>query len=75
MEEKSLALEMLEELKMQSKRKDKIIIILICVIFFMIVGFFVYESQFEEITTTTDEVQMIEDIEQPTNSNFTQTMN
>lgn len=53
MEEKTLALEMLKELKAQSKRKDIIIIILIGVIFAMIIGFFIYESQFETVTEQT----------------------
>ena len=53
MEEKSLALEMLQEMKAQSKRKDKIIIVLIAVIVLMIVGFFIYESQFETISDET----------------------
>jgi len=52
-EENTLALEMLRELKSQSKRKDAIIIILIGVILAMIIGFFVYEGQFETITEET----------------------
>lgn len=58
MEEKNLATEMLHELKAQSKRKDIIIIILIGVILAMIIGFFIYENQFEVVadteTTTVD---------------------
>ena len=58
MNEETLATEMLKELKAQSKRKDIIIIILICVIFAMIIGFFIFESQFETVadteTTTVD---------------------
>lgn len=58
MEEKSLATEMLHELKAQSKRKDIIIVILIGVILAMIIGFFIYENQFEVVadteTTTVD---------------------
>ena len=44
---------MLQEMKAQSKRKDKIIIILIAVIVLMIIGFFVYESQYETISDET----------------------
>lgn len=56
MEERSLATEMLQELKAQSKRKDIIIIILIGVILAMIIGFFIFENQFETVSdeTTTE---------------------
>lgn len=56
MEEKTLALEMLKELKAQSKRKDIIIIILIGVILAMIISFFIYENNFETVSdeTTTE---------------------
>lgn len=58
MEKDTLALEMMKELKAQSKRKDIIIIILIGVILAMIIGFFIYENQFEVVadteTTTVD---------------------
>ena len=56
MEEKTLALEMLRELKAQSKRKDIIIIILIGVILAMIISFFIYENNFETVSdeTTTE---------------------
>ena len=56
MEEKTLALEMLKELKAQSKRKDIIIIILIGVILAMIIGFFIFENQYETVSdeTTTE---------------------
>ena len=50
MEKETLALEMMKELKAQSKRKDIIIIILIGVILAMIIGFFIYENQFETVT-------------------------
>ena len=52
MNEETLATEMLKELKAQSKRKDIIIIILICVILAMIIGFFIFENQFETVTDT-----------------------
>lgn len=53
---KSLATEMLHELKAQSKRKDIIIVILIGVILAMIIGFFIYENNFETVSdeTTTE---------------------
>lgn len=58
MEKGTLALEMLKELKAQSKRKDIIIIVLIGVILAMIISFFIYENQFEVVadteTTTVD---------------------
>lgn len=58
MEKDTLATEMLKELKAQSKRKDIIIIVLIGVILAMIIGFFIYENQFEVVadteTTTVD---------------------
>ena len=56
MEEKSLATEMLHELKAQSKRKDIIIVILIGVILAMIISFFIYENNFETVSdeTTTE---------------------
>lgn len=53
MEKDSLALEMLKELKLQSRRKDIIIIILIAVIFAMIISFFVYENQYETVAEET----------------------
>lgn len=56
MKEETLAMEMLKELKAQSKRKDIIIIILIGVILAMIIGFFIFENQFETVSdeTTTE---------------------
>lgn len=48
----NLATEMLKELKLQSKRKDIIIVILIGVILAMIIGFFIYEQQFETVSDT-----------------------
>lgn len=71
MEDNSFAFEMLKELKQQNKRQHILIVILIAVIVTMIVGFFLYESQFE---TVTDEIQTIENIES-TNSSFIQTIN
>ena len=51
--EKSLAIDLLKELKMQNKRQHITIIILICVIIVMTVGFFIYEQQFETIAEET----------------------
>lgn len=53
MENQTLAMEMLKELKANNKRKDIIIVVLILVILAMIIGFFIYENQFEEITEQT----------------------
>lgn len=72
MEERSLALEMLKEVKAQSKRWFIIAIIELVIIIATNTGWLIYESQFEEITT--DE-QVIEDIDNSTNSNYTQTIN
>jgi hypothetical protein len=72
MEDKSFAFEMLKELKTQNRRQHILIIILILVIVSMIIGFFIYESQFETIT---DETQAIENIDQSDNSSFIQTIN
>ena len=72
MEDTSFAFEMLKELKAQNRRQHILIIILIFVIVSMIIGFFIYESQFETIT---DETQTIENIDQSDNSSFIQTIN
>lgn len=50
-QENSLATEMLRELKAQNKRQHITIIILIAVIVAMIIGFFIYEQQFEVVST------------------------
>lgn len=72
MEERSLALEMLKEVKAQSKRWFIVAIIELVIIIATNTGWLIYESQFEEITT--DE-QVMEDIDNSTNSNYTQTIN
>lgn len=72
MEKENLALEMLRELKAQSKRWFIIAIIELIIIIATNTGWLIYNSQFEEITT--DE-QLIEDIDNSTNSNYTQTIN
>lgn len=72
MEKENLALEMLREVKAQSKRWFVIAIIELVIIIATNVGWLIYESQFEEITT--DE-QVIEDIDNSNNSTYTQTIN
>ena len=52
-QENSLATEMLRELKAQNKRQHITIIILIAVIVAMIIGFFIYENQFETVSDET----------------------
>lgn len=75
MEKDNLATEMMKELKSQSKRWFVIAIVELVLIIGTNIWWLIYNSQFEEITTTTDEVQTIEDIDNSTNSNFTQTIN
>lgn len=72
MDNSPLALEMLRELKSQSKRWFIIAIIELVIIIATNTGWLIYNSQFEEITT---EEQTIEDIDNSTNSNYTQTIN
>lgn len=72
MEKESLALEMLKELKAQSKRWFVVAIIELIIIIATNTGWLIYNSQFEEITT--DE-QVIEDINNSNNSAYTQTIN
>lgn len=72
MERDTLALEMLKELKAQSKRWFVVAIIELIIIIATNTGWLIYNSQFEEITT--DE-QVIEDIDNSNNSTYTQTIN
>ena len=72
MEKDTLALEMLKELKHQSKRWFIIAIIELIIIIATNTGWLIYESQFETIT---EEEQTIEDIDNSSNSNYTQTIN
>ena len=72
MEKNTLALEMLKELKHQSKRWFIIAIIELIIIIATNTGWLIYESQFEQITS---EEQTIEDIDNSSNSNYTQTIN
>ena len=72
MEKDTLATEMLKELKAQSKRKDIIIIILIGVILAMIIGFFIFENQFE---TVTEEQTITQEQTETENSNMSGVIN
>lgn len=72
MEKDSFALEMLKEMKLQSKRWFIIAMIELVLLVGSNIAWLVYESQFEEITT---EEQVIEDIDNSSNSNYTQTIN
>ena len=72
MEKDTLATEMLKELKAQSKRKDIIIIILIGVILAMIIGFFIFENQFE---TVTEEQAITQEQTDTENSNMSGVIN
>lgn len=70
-EESTLAMEMLRELKKSSQHKFIIILILIFALIGTNIGWLIYESQFE---TVSDTEQVIEDIDEPTNSIFTQSI-
>ena len=72
MEQNSLALEMLKELKHQSRRWFIIAIIELIIIIATNTGWLIYEAQFETIT---EEEQTMEDIDNSSNSNYTQTIN
>lgn len=72
MEKETLATEMLREIKAQSKRKDIIIIILIGVILAMIIGFFIFENQFE---TVTEEQAITQEQTDTENSNMSGVIN
>lgn len=74
MEERNLATEMLHELKAQSKRWFIIAIVELVLLVGSNVAWLVYQSQYEDVTTTTDEVQTMEDIDNSANSNYTQTI-
>lgn len=71
MEKDSLALEILKEVKAQSKRWFIIAIVELVLLVGSNIGWLIFESQYE--TTTTDE-QVMEDIDNSTNSNYTQTI-
>lgn len=71
MEKDSFALEMLKEMKLQSKRWFIIAVIELVLLVGSNIGWLIYESQYEDITT---EEQLIEDIDNSNNSNYTQTI-
>ena len=73
MEKGTLALEMLKELKAQSKRWF-VSFIIVLMLWFATIGVFIWyiNQPIEEITT--DE-QVIEDIDNSNNSTYTQTIN
>ena len=70
----TLAMEMLRELKKSAQRKFAIIIILIIALVATNIGWLLYESSYETIEEE-ETTQYIEDIDNPTNSNFIQTIN
>lgn len=72
MEKETLATEMLHEIKAQSKRWFIISIILLVALVGSNIGWLIYESQYEEVTS--DEVQTMEDIDNSENSSYTQTI-
>lgn len=74
MEKESLALEILKEVKANCKRWFIIAIIELVLLVGSNIGWLVYQSQYEDVTTTTDEVQTMEDIDNSANSNYTQTI-
>lgn len=71
MEERTLALEMLKELKANAKRWFIIAIVELVLLVGCNIGWLVYESQYE---TTTEEEQVMEDIDNSSNSSYTQTI-
>ena len=71
MEKENLAMEMLRELKQNSRRWFIIAIVELVLLVGSNIGWLIYESQYE--TTTTDE-QVMEDIDNSNNSNYTQTI-
>lgn len=73
LEDNTLAMEMLKELKKQGQHKFIIIIILIIALIGTNIGWLIYESQYE--TSTEETTQYIDDIDNPTDSNFSQTIN
>ena len=72
MEKEKFALEMMKELKANAKRWFIISIILLVALIGSNIAWLIYESQYETITT--DEVQTMEDIDNSSNSNYSQTI-
>lgn len=71
--EQSLALEMLSELKKTTKRWFVVSIILLIALVGTNVAWLIYESSFD--TVYEDSTQYMEDIDNTSNTNFTQSMN
>lgn len=71
--EQSLALEMLSELKKTTKRWFVVSIILLIALVGTNVAWLIYESYFG--TVYEDSTQYMEDIDNTSNTNFTQSMN
>ena len=71
--EQSLALEMLSELKISSKRWFVISIVLLIALVISNIGWLIYELSFE--TVYEDSTQYMEDIDNTSNTNFTQHIN
>jgi len=75
-EQNTLAMEMLKELKKTSKRWFIAFIVVLIMLFATNIGWLIYESQFETVLETEETTtQYVEDIDTPTNTNFTQTIN
>lgn len=72
MEEKSLAFEMLQEIKRSNKRWFIIAIVELIIIIGMIIGFLVYESQYEY--GETDEIYQYVDNTEMENSTINQNL-
>ena len=71
--EQTLALEMLSELKKTTKRWFVVSIILLIALVGTNVAWLIYESSFD--TVYEDSTQYMEDIDNTSNTNFTQSMN
>lgn len=71
--DQTLAFEMLSELKKSSKRWFTISIVLLVALVVSNVSWLIYESSFE--TVYEDSTQNIEDIDNTSNTNFTQHIN
>lgn len=72
MEEKSLAMEMLQELKKANKRNFAIIVILLVALVGSNIAWLVYESQYETVAETTTYTQ---EAESSDNSTISQDIN
>ncbi len=70
--EQPIAMEILSELKRSSARKDAIIVVLILALIVSNGSWLIYESQWEDVTETE---QVIENITDTDNTNFSQQIN